>query len=106
MKNPHLGGTFDDFLKEEEIYEDVQAVAIKRVVAWQLAEFRKTEHLTKLAMAELLNTSRSGLDRLLDPENTSITLSSLSSAISATGKHLEIRITDDEEEEFQVALAG
>lgn len=91
MKN-HEGSTFDDFLEEEGILAEVHTEAIKRVVAWHLQQYMETEHLTKKALAAQMHTSRSALDRLLDPENLSVTLSSLVSAVTATGKRLEVNI--------------
>ena len=86
------GTNFDDFLEEEGILAEVQAEAIKRVVAWHLNEYMQDQKLSKTAFAHQLNTSRSGLDRLLDPENCSITLNNLVNAVTATGKRLELRI--------------
>jgi hypothetical protein len=76
MNKKHLGSSIDDFLKEEGIFEEAQAEAVKEVVAWQLAEAMKKKKISKNKMARLLRTSRSQVDRLLDPKND-ITLSSL-----------------------------
>lgn len=92
MNKKHIGSNFDDFLKEEEIYEQVQAAAIKRVVAYQIAEAMKKKKLTKTAMASRMKTSRAALDRLLDPENASITLFTLERAASALGKTLKVEL--------------
>jgi len=70
----HSGSTFDSFLEEEGILEEVEAVAIKRVLAWQLEQEMKRQQKTKQAMAKQLRTSRSQLDRLLDPRNVSVSL--------------------------------
>jgi antitoxin HicB len=88
----HTGSRFDDFLKEEGIYEEVQAKAIKRVLAEQLEESMHTAKLSKLDMAKKMATSRSQLDRVLDPENVSVQLDTLIKAARAVGKEVEIKI--------------
>ena len=86
MNKKNIGSKFDDFLKEENLYEQVQAAAIKRVVAYQIAEEMKLHNLTKTEMASRMKTSRAALERLLDPNNASITLFTLERAASALGK--------------------
>jgi antitoxin HicB len=93
-KMDHSGSTFDNFLEEEGIREEVEAVAIKRVLAWQLEQAMLKQQKTKLAMAKQLNTSRSQLDRLLDPRNVSVTLDTITRAARALGKRVIIRIAD------------
>ena len=90
----HTGSTFDSFLEEEGILEEVEAVAIKRVLAWQLAEAMRKTKTTKLALARELRTSRSQLDRLLDPQNVAVSLDTISRAAKALGKKLIIQIAD------------
>jgi antitoxin HicB len=90
----HTGSTFDSFLAEEGIREEVEAVAIKRVLAWQLAQAMRKQQKTKQAMARQLRTSRSQLDRLLDPRNVSVTLDTVARAARALGKRLIIRVAD------------
>ncbi len=90
----HTGSTFDSFLEEEGIREEVEAVAVKRVISWQLAEAMRKKRTTKQALAKELRTSRSQLDRLLDPENTAVSLDTISRAAKALGKRLIIRIAD------------
>ncbi len=90
----HSGSTFDSFLEEEGIREEVEAVAIKRVLAWQLSQAMQEQQKTKQAMARQLRTSRSQLDRLLDPQNVSVTLATITRAAKALGKRLIIRVTD------------
>ncbi len=92
MNKKHIGSNFDDFLKEEKIYEQVQAVAIKRVIAYQIAEEMKKKKLSKTEMANRMKTSRAALERLLDPENASITLITLERAASALGKKLTVQL--------------
>lgn len=84
-----MGSSIDSFLKEEGIFEEAQAQAIKEVVAWQLAEAMKKKKISKARMAVLLNTSRSQVDRLLDPKND-ITLSSLQRAAAMVGRRVTI----------------
>jgi hypothetical protein len=90
----HSGSTFDSFLEEEGIREGVEAVAIKRVLAWQLSQAMQDQQKTKRVMAKQLRTSRSQLDRLLDPENVSVTLETIARAARVLGKRLFIRVTD------------
>jgi len=90
----HTGSTFDSFLEEEGIREDVEAVAVKRVISWQLAEAMRKKKKTKQALARELNTSRSQLDRLLDPQNIAVSLDTITRAAKALGKRLIIQIAD------------
>jgi len=92
MNKKHVGSNFDAFLKEEKIYEKAQVAAIKRVVAYQIAEEMKKKKLTKTAMANRMKTSRAALERLLDPENASITLFTLERAASVLGKKLTVQL--------------
>jgi len=93
-KIDHSGSTLDSFLEEEGIREEVEAVAIKRVLAWQLEKAMKEQQKTKRWMARELNTSRSQLDRLLDPRNVSVTIDSITRAARALGKRVIIRMAD------------
>jgi hypothetical protein len=90
----HSGSTFDSFLEEEGIREEVEAVAIKRVLAWQLEQAMQKQQKTKQAMAKQLRTSRSQLDRLLDPRNVSVTLDTITRAARVLGKRVILRVTD------------
>ena len=90
--NPHTGSSFDDFLKEDGIYEEVQARAIKRALAEQLDDAMQSSKLSKVSMAQRMATSRSQLDRVLDPGNLSIQLDTLIKAASAVGRTVEIRL--------------
>ena len=92
MKNKHLGSSFDDFLQEDGLRAEAEATAIKRVIAYQIEMEMKRAKLTKSAMAEKMRTSRSALDRLLDPANASITLQTLERAALALGKNLKIKL--------------
>ncbi len=90
----HSGSTFDSFLDQQGIREEVEAVAIKRVLAWQLEQAMHQQQKTKQAMAKQLHTSRSQLDRLLDPQNVSVTLDTITRAARALGKRVIIRVAD------------
>lgn len=92
MKNKHLGSDFDDFLQDEGLLAEAEATAIKRVLAFQIQKEMEERQLTKSALAKLMNTSRSSLDRLLDPDNPSVTLVTMESAAIALGKKLKIQI--------------
>ena len=90
----YSGSSFDSFLDEEGIREEVEAVAIKRVIAWQLSKTMETQHITKKAMAERLGTSRSQLDRLLNPENGAVHLKTMVRAAHVIGKKLRFEMVD------------
>ena len=92
MKNNSIGSSFDDFLAEEGIAEEVEAGAIKKIIAYQLQEAIEKEHITKSALATRLDTSRAAVNRLLDPENESITLLTLKKAASVLGKKLRLEL--------------
>ena len=87
-----VGSRVDDFLREQGTYAQTQAVAIKRVLAWQLAEEMKKQKLTKSAMAKRMETSRSQLDRLLDPENAEVQLETLTRAARAVNCELHFEL--------------
>jgi len=101
--NEHSGSTFDSFLEEQGIREEVEAVAIKRVLAWQLSQAMQEQRKTKQAMARQLRTSRSQLDRLLDPHNVSVSLDTIARAAKALGKRLVIRVADGRVADGRVA---
>jgi len=90
-RKKHMGSSIDDFLKEEGIFEEAQAQAVKEVVAWQLDEAMKKRKISKNRMARLLKTSRTQVDRLLDPKND-ITLSSLQRAAAIVGRRVMIEL--------------
>ncbi len=89
INKEYLGSNFDDFL-EEDLLADVESRAIKRVIALQVAELMKEHKLSKTAMAKRMDTSRSALDRLLDPDNESVTLYTLERAALVLGKRLQV----------------
>jgi antitoxin HicB len=90
----HSGSSFDSFLDEQGIREEVEAVAVKRILAWQLEQAMRKQQKTKQAMARELHTSRSQLNRLLDPENTAVSLDTITRAARVLGKKVVISITD------------
>jgi antitoxin HicB len=90
-RKTHMGSSIDDFLKEEGIFEESQAQAIKEVVAWQLEEAMKKQKISKNRMASMLKTSRTQVDRLLNPKND-ITLSSLQRAAAMVGRRVMIEL--------------
>lgn len=92
MANRHIGSDFDDFLAEEAMLEEVTATAMKRVIAWQIAQEMKAQHLSKTAMAAKMGTSRAALNRLLDESDTSLTLTTLASAAAALGKKFRFEL--------------
>ncbi|MEO1191634.1 MAG: Fis family transcriptional regulator [Pseudomonadota bacterium] len=91
-RNDRTGSTFDDFLKEEGILEETHAYAIKRVLAWQIEEAMKSEKLSKNQMAKAMQTSRSQLDRILDPTNEKVQLDTIIRAARAVGRELKIEL--------------
>jgi len=91
MSKRRMGSSIDDFLKQEGIFEEAQAEAVKEVVAWQLAEAMKKRNISKNKMAALLKTSRTQVDRLLNPKDD-ITLSSLQRAAAIVGRRVSIEL--------------
>jgi hypothetical protein len=91
-KNKHIGSDFDSFLSEQGILEEVEVTALKSVLAYLLQKEMEAKDLSHVEMAKKLGTSRSGLARILDPKNQSITLLSLNKVASILGKKLEIRL--------------
>jgi antitoxin HicB len=88
----HIGSSFDDFLKEDGIYEEAHSIAIKRVLAWQIAQAMKEQRISKRKMAELMHTSRTQVERLLDPENNSVQLNTIQRAAGIVGRRLVIEL--------------
>ena len=92
MKKKNIGSTFDSWLREEGLYEDVSATAINRVVARQVEVAVRQEGLTKAEMARRMHTSRAALDRLLDPDNGAVTLSTLQKAAIVVGREIRLEL--------------
>ena len=90
MRNQYIGSDFDEFLREEGIFEEVEAAAIKKVLACMIEQRMAETHITKSEMARRMGTSRTQLDRLLDPANPSVTLSTIAKAATAIGKKISI----------------
>jgi antitoxin HicB len=88
--NKYIGSSFDDFLEEEGILQEVEAASIKRVLAFQIEQEMKRRGLSKTAMAKKMDTSRTSLDRLLDPKNDAVTLKTMTKAASVLGKRLRV----------------
>jgi antitoxin HicB len=91
-KNKHIGSSFDSFLKDEGILDEAHTSGIKRVISFQMQKEMKKSKITKSTMAKMMRTSRSSLERLLDPDNQSITLLSLSKAAAVLGKKLKVSL--------------
>lgn len=91
--NEHIGSNFDEFLADEAMLDEATAVAVKRVIAWQIEHEMTTQKITKTIMAKKMHTSRAALNRLLDETDTSLTLTTLASAASVLGKTLKIELT-------------
>ena len=92
MNKKHLGSNFDDFLQEDQLLGDAEAVALKRVIAFQIAQEMERSNLTKTEMARRMKTSRASLERLLDPSHSSVTLATLERAAVVLGKKLKIEL--------------
>lgn len=92
MTKQNLGSDFDDFLAEEGMLEEVTAVAVKRVIAWQIEQEMSAQKMTKTAMAKKMRTSRASLNRLLDANDTSLTLTTLAGAAAALGRRIKLEL--------------
>ena len=92
MNKQYIGSNFDDFLAEEGLLTEAQAVAVKRVLAYQIEQLMISQNLSKTVMAQRMNTSRAALNRLLDPANPSVTLQTLERAASVLGKRLQVEL--------------
>ena len=93
-QNPHRGSSLDGFLDGEGLREEATAAAAKKALAWQFAQAMKEQNVTKAALARRMKTSRAQLDRLLDPENQSVTLKTLTRAAEILGMRIEIELVD------------
>ncbi len=92
MSNPHYGSSFDDFLEEEGILEEVEEEAVRRVLAWQLEQAMASQNITKQEMAQRMGTSRSQLDRLLKATDRGITLDTIERGARAVGRRVRIEL--------------
>jgi len=93
-RNPHVGSNFEDFLAEEGLVEASTAVAMKRVLAWQIAEAMKDARVSQAELARRMKTSRAVIHRLLNADDPSVTLSTISRAATALGRNLRLQLTD------------
>ena len=94
MSKKHIGSSFEDFLKEEGTFEEITTKAVKRVLVWQIAAEMKARGISKLEMAKRMGTSRSQLDRFLDPDNDKVLLETVQRAAAAIGKRVSISLED------------
>jgi antitoxin HicB len=92
LDEEHIGSSLEDFLREESRLEEAKAIAVKRIIAWQIEQIVKAQRFTKVEMAKRMGTSRSQLDRLLDPENVKIQLDTIQRAATAIGKEVRLEI--------------
>ena len=91
-ENQHAGSTIDDFLREEGLLEEFQALAIKEVIAWQLEQAMKDRKLSKRKLAELMRTSRTQVDRVLDPRDGNVTIATLQRAAAVLGRKVNVEL--------------
>ncbi len=99
----HSGSTFDSFLEEEHLLQETEAVALKRVIAWQLQRAMQKKRITKTVLARRLHTSRSQLNRLLDPSEAGVSLETITKAAGALGKRVRISIVDGQGQDLKSA---
>jgi antitoxin HicB len=92
LNNTAIGSSLEDFLKEEGIYEECRTKAVKEVLAWQIQQLMQEKGLSKAEMAQQMQTSRAALDRLLDPDNTAVTLRTMMKAAAAVGKSIRLEL--------------
>ena len=92
MKKDVIGSSLDDFLESEDILGDAEAIAVKRIISWQVQEEMKKQHINKSLLAKKMKTSRAVVDRILDPQNTSLTLRNIERTARALNLHLEIKL--------------
>ena len=93
MTNKHIGSDFDEFLRDQGLLDDAESVAAKRVIAFQIAREMERANISQAELARRMHTSRSSVERLLDPANPSVTLATLERAASAVGKRLTVRLS-------------
>lgn len=101
--NKHVGSSFDDFLVDEYLFHETQAHAIKKVLAWQIHQEMEERRISKSKMAGRMKTSRSALDRLLDQDDASVTLSTMAKAAEALGMHIEMNLVPNDKHEPEPA---
>ena len=92
MGNRHIGSTIDDVLKEEGVREEFQAKAVKKVIAWQLGQAMRDQHLSKRRLAQMMRTSRTQVDRVLDPNTGNVTLETLQRVAAIVGRKVQVEL--------------
>ena len=92
FKAQHVGTSLEEFLEEQGILEETTAKAIKEVIAWQLAEEMRVKRITKKRLAQLMNTSRAQIDRILDPEKGNVTIETLQRAANMVGRKVRLEL--------------
>jgi hypothetical protein len=95
-RKKNIGSSFEEFLKEEGIFEETTTQAVKRVLSWQISQAMKEKGISKIEMAKRMHTSRSQLDRFLDPNNDKVLLETVQRAASAVGKRVSLSLEDNE----------
>jgi antitoxin HicB len=90
--NKHRGSGIDDFLKEEGVLEEFQARAVKEVIAWQLGEAMKARNISKRKLAAMMHTSRTQVDRVLDPKDGNVTIETLQRAATVIGRKVQVEL--------------
>lgn len=93
-KNAHIGSSLDDLFEEEGTLDEINIIAIKRLIAWQIQQEMVKQNLSKTEMAQQMKTSRSSLDRLLDPDNSAVTLDTIERAARVIGKRVRFELVD------------
>ncbi|POA78016.1 helix-turn-helix transcriptional regulator [Pseudomonas sp. DP16D-R1] len=93
--NKHIGSDFDDFLTEQGLLEETSAAALKKVITWQIQEAMKAQHMTVVALAKRMHTSRTVVTRVLDAEDAGMTIATLANAARALGQSVEVRLVPD-----------
>jgi antitoxin HicB len=96
-KSKHVGSSFEDFLKEEGTFDETEVLAVKRVLTWQIMEIMRKLSITKMELAKRMHTSRTQVDRLLDPDNDKILLETVQRAATAVGKRMSVTLEDARE---------
>jgi DNA-binding Xre family transcriptional regulator len=96
----HIGSSFDEFLEDEELLTGTSIIATKRVLSWHISKTMQDENISKVEMAKRMSTSRAVLDRLLDPKNSSVTLSTMHRAAAVLGKQIRIELVGGKSQEL------
>ena len=96
-KNKHIGSSFEDFLKKEGVFEETNTQALKRVLSWQIAQVMREKGISKMELAKRMHTSRSHVDRFLDPNNDKVLLETVQRAASAVGKRVSLSLEDNDQ---------